>query len=249
MTATGPLVELNLRYRGKFYDTATGFYWLETRYYNPQWRRFINADVLFIAGCVLTAANMFAYCNNNPVMFVDPDGMAAQAGARLIAQGIALAMYVALAVQVMVGLGASVAQAGDVLIRMSEAAGNVTQFIRSAGNLIDMLTTNGRPFLFAGGTPTWGEPWSSDWVSKNVLRFFGGDGRALWDLDFGKNHPELGPGPHIHDWDWNNPRPHGDAQPFDGIRRWWDEFRFRNSPGPVVPAPNTGDFWMRIFVR
>jgi len=45
---------------------------------NPQWRRFINADVLFIAGCYLTAANMFAYCNNNPVMFVDPTGIAAE---------------------------------------------------------------------------------------------------------------------------------------------------------------------------
>ena len=77
LSATGPMADINpIRYRGKYYDAVTGWYWLETRYYNPQWRRFINADVLFIAGCYLTAANMFAYCNNNPVMFVDPDGMA-----------------------------------------------------------------------------------------------------------------------------------------------------------------------------
>jgi len=41
-----------------------------------QWRRFINADVLFIAGDdVLNAVNLYAYCNGNPVILVDPSGM------------------------------------------------------------------------------------------------------------------------------------------------------------------------------
>ena len=67
-----------IRYRGYYWDYETGYYWLQTRYYNPQWRRFLNADNRFIAGedvnDLLTASNMYAYCNGNPVMFVDPDG-------------------------------------------------------------------------------------------------------------------------------------------------------------------------------
>ena len=71
------LKELNpIRYRGYYYDTETGYYFLQTRYYNPQWRRFINADSLFIAGDdVLNGSNMYAYCNGNPVMYCDPSGM------------------------------------------------------------------------------------------------------------------------------------------------------------------------------
>jgi RHS repeat-associated protein len=63
-----------IRYRGYYYDTETGYYYLESRYYNPEWGRFLNADALFIAGSSLTGANMFAYCLNNPVMHADPCG-------------------------------------------------------------------------------------------------------------------------------------------------------------------------------
>jgi len=70
------VAELNpIRYRGYFRDAETGFYFCQTRYYCPQWRRFINADVLFVAGNPLTASNMYAYCDGNPVMFTDPTGM------------------------------------------------------------------------------------------------------------------------------------------------------------------------------
>jgi len=74
---TGPMADINpIRYRGYYADNIFGWYWLQTRWYVPQWGRFLNADVLFIAGNPLTAANMYAYCDGNPVMFVDPSGMA-----------------------------------------------------------------------------------------------------------------------------------------------------------------------------
>ena len=61
------------RYRGYYYDTETGFYYLNARYYNPEWGRFISADPVLdtssAAGC-----NMFAYCKNDPVNKVDPTG-------------------------------------------------------------------------------------------------------------------------------------------------------------------------------
>ena len=61
-------------YRGYRYDTETGLYYLQSRYYNPEWSRYINGDGLIgVQGDLLTA-NMFAYCMNNPVNMGDPSG-------------------------------------------------------------------------------------------------------------------------------------------------------------------------------
>ena len=62
------------RYRGYYYDKDLGWYYLQSRYYNSQWGRFINADGYVSTGQGLLSYNMFAYCNNNPVMNVDPTG-------------------------------------------------------------------------------------------------------------------------------------------------------------------------------
>ena len=64
-----------LRYRGYYYDTETGFYYLLSRYYDPAIGRFINADALASTGQGILGNNMFAYCNNNPVVLVDYSGM------------------------------------------------------------------------------------------------------------------------------------------------------------------------------
>ena len=63
-----------LRYRGYVYDTETGFYYLSSRYYNPVWGRFINADGYASTGQGFTGDNMFAYCNDNPVNYKDSEG-------------------------------------------------------------------------------------------------------------------------------------------------------------------------------
>lgn len=62
------------RYRGYYYDTETGLYYLNHRYYNPQWGRFNNADNFLGKAGGLLSHNIFAYCGNNPVMRVDPSG-------------------------------------------------------------------------------------------------------------------------------------------------------------------------------
>ena len=64
------------RYRGYYYDTETGFYYLNARYYDPQIKRFINADTLDNLGVSgdLNSFNLYAYCGNNPVMHIDPLG-------------------------------------------------------------------------------------------------------------------------------------------------------------------------------
>ena len=65
------------RYRGYYYDRETGWYYLNSRYYDPELCRFLNADVIDapIADLYsLTDKNLFAYCDNNPVMKSDPSG-------------------------------------------------------------------------------------------------------------------------------------------------------------------------------
>ena len=69
------LGELNpLRYRSYVYDTETGYYYLQSRYYDPEIGRFINADIYPATGQGLTGNNMFAYCGNNPVSRKDDGG-------------------------------------------------------------------------------------------------------------------------------------------------------------------------------
>ncbi|MBR4858835.1 MAG: RHS repeat-associated core domain-containing protein [Clostridia bacterium] len=66
-----------LRYRGYYYDTETGFYYLQSRYYDPEICRFINADSLLIAGNdYIQGTNRYAYCINNPIVFADRNGYA-----------------------------------------------------------------------------------------------------------------------------------------------------------------------------
>jgi RHS repeat-associated core domain len=62
------------RYRGYRYDTEAGMYYLNARYYNPEWGRFINADGITGTPGELLSENMFAYCANNPINREDPSG-------------------------------------------------------------------------------------------------------------------------------------------------------------------------------
>ncbi|MCL2540590.1 MAG: RHS repeat-associated core domain-containing protein [Firmicutes bacterium] len=65
------------RYRGYYWDQETNFYFLQSRYYDPQIGRFLNADepvMLFLTATMPGGANLFAYCMNNPIMLTDSTG-------------------------------------------------------------------------------------------------------------------------------------------------------------------------------
>ena len=76
LTSTGDLANINpLRYRGYYYDTETGLYYLQSRYYDPEIGRFINADSYTTTDSTgILSANMYAYCENDPVNRNDPTG-------------------------------------------------------------------------------------------------------------------------------------------------------------------------------
>jgi RHS repeat-associated protein len=61
-------------YRGYVYDIETTLYYLQSRYYDPEMGRFINADGLVTTGQGILGNNMFTYCNNNPVSMADTLG-------------------------------------------------------------------------------------------------------------------------------------------------------------------------------
>ena len=76
ISSSGTLADINpLRYRGYYYDAETGFYYLQSRYYDPEIGRFINADSYASTDATgLLSTNMFAYCENDPVNKSDPSG-------------------------------------------------------------------------------------------------------------------------------------------------------------------------------
>ena len=89
------------RYRGYVYDSETGFYYLQSRYYDPETCRFLNMDsVEYADPQTLNGLNLYAYGLNNPVMFLDPTGH--------FVISLGLALLIGFVVGAAVGFGATV---------------------------------------------------------------------------------------------------------------------------------------------
>ena len=66
-----------IRYRGYYYDEDTKLYYLNARYYCPEWRRFISPDdTSYLDPDSVNGLNLYCYCNNDPVNYADPSGHA-----------------------------------------------------------------------------------------------------------------------------------------------------------------------------
>ena len=64
-----------IRYRSYYFDRETGLYYLNARYYNPQWRRFISPDsTSYLDPKSVNGLNLYCYCYNDPVNYADPSG-------------------------------------------------------------------------------------------------------------------------------------------------------------------------------
>ncbi len=65
----------HIKYKGYYYDEEIGMYYLLSRFYYPYWRRFLTPDnYTYLDFNDINQLNLFAYCNNNPVMYSDEDG-------------------------------------------------------------------------------------------------------------------------------------------------------------------------------
>ncbi|MBQ2735790.1 MAG: RHS repeat-associated core domain-containing protein, partial [Clostridia bacterium] len=69
------IAELNpFTYKGYYYDADLQMYYCGSRYYDPETCRWINADGYVSTGQGIVGNNMYAYCGNNPVMYLDLSG-------------------------------------------------------------------------------------------------------------------------------------------------------------------------------
>ena len=92
-TMASTLGTLNpFRYHGYVYDEETGWYYLSSRYYNPEVGRYLSADTLSLTGQGVLGYNMYAYCLNNPTTNYDPSGSLSfsnlLSGAKLLSVGL-----------------------------------------------------------------------------------------------------------------------------------------------------------------
>ena len=111
----GTLAELNpLRYRGYVYDQETGFYYLQSRYYDPVTARFVNTDMYVSTGQRIVGNNMFAYCNNAPVSSFDHTGKATVT----ISYGFSITAFISLSYSVAVSIDLN----GNIEIQQSYSA-------------------------------------------------------------------------------------------------------------------------------
>ena len=175
-----------LRYRGYYYDSELGLYYLNARYYDPEIGRFLNADSNINGGL-----NLFAYCSNNPVMFEDFTGeFKILSGNRIqITKGDTLWGIA----KALTGNGANWEKLGY--------KGNTSKLRIGAILNVKSLPPKGKPNSKVK-TP-----------DGKIEREYGPDGRAKTDkhnTDHG--HPKNHPVPHKHEWDWRDPE-HPDPGP------------------------------------
>ena len=75
ITSSTHIANINsIRYRGYYWDRETGFYYLQSRYYDPETKRFVNSDELLGLNGSEARYNLFAYCGNNPANSIDSTG-------------------------------------------------------------------------------------------------------------------------------------------------------------------------------
>ena len=126
------LLSLNpFLYKGYIYDDETGFYYLKSRYYSPEVRRFINVDSEVGDVGNLENYNLFAYCINNPVMLADENGnMPKWLKVTLISLALAVTI-VAVAVAVIATAGAAAALIGGLTVATAVTTGGTTAIVIS----------------------------------------------------------------------------------------------------------------------
>lgn len=131
-------VENNLRFPGQYYDKETGLHYNWNRYYDPKMGRYIGPDPLGFGG---GDVNLYAYCGNNPVVGMDPMGLATgMDDAALIGQDIQNSVL--LPIDLIPGFGTQWNVIND---------GNSAIFIGDSGNYY--LRVLGNPEYFADNFP------------------------------------------------------------------------------------------------
>ena len=160
------------RYRGYYYDDETGFYYVSSRYYDPEIGRWINADdAIAGVGGDIRGYNLFAYCMNDPVNMSDHTGHWPQ-WIKNAASAVVNAVKKAVTV----------------------VANTVKSAVSSASNILK-ASSNSLP---KKGEPRSSQTLPNPDGTPKQKRWYGPDGNPERDRDY--NHPGNMPFPHDHEW-------------------------------------------------
>lgn len=207
------------RYREYYYDTETGLYYLNSRYYNPSWRRFLNVDDILGANQDIHCYNLYAYVSNNPINNLDSNGKGLFKNLYNIIQN---------AVQSIVQTTKTIVKSvtSNSTIRQNSNSKNIptstTAVTNSAPPAVSIAKYNNHgdndlPFLGNPGDHLLNPDGTKErWWGKNAP--LPGKDRHHTDHGFPKYHPE------VHDHIWGR----------DEDGKW--------SPGPPLPPSDDYDF-------
>lgn len=133
------------RYRSYYFDSATNLYYLQTRYYDSEVGRFISADSIeYLEPEKIGGLNLYAYCGNNPIMGVDPEGTSSIWNALgKIFLAVAIIAVLAVATVLTAGTAAGVIVAGAFVGAALGAASGVVSGVIEASqtgeNMLDCI--------------------------------------------------------------------------------------------------------------
>ena len=184
--------------------TESGFYYLNSRYYDPQTGRFLNADSYVSTGQGILGNNMFAYCLNNPINYVDSNGTNPE-----IAELWAGTMWWLCGVDSVLPFGDFIFGIGFVLLGIYELTEiNTVPVYRVSLEKQEETEKDPPDVAYPGDDPT-KAPEGTQWKGSGEQgssrgNYYNPETGESWHPDL--NHPEP-IGPH---WDYRDP---------DGI--WW----------------------------
>ncbi len=205
------------RYKQYRYDTETGLYYLQSRYYDPEWGRFLNADGIFEDSVL--GYNLYAYCKNNPINNIDPSGqLVVSIGTLLglLAKPIIVATVGVLSTFGILGTAAiisdNISQSKDITKTTPKKP---TSSSKTQSGILNK--PYGPSIMFnkkkkTSSLPLESEPNSSlDLLNERgqlkQRRFYGPNGRSAYDIDYEHGGDGNHTFPHMHKWYWDGDKP------------------------------------------
>ncbi len=124
-----------IRYRGYYYDTETQLFYCNSRYYSPELCRWISPDSIeYLDPENINGLNLYCYCANNPIMYVDPNGHMPK-WAQWVVGGLAIAGLVVATILTCGAAGAGAAAVGAAML--------VGGLVSAGINVVDQLSDGG----------------------------------------------------------------------------------------------------------